>query len=292
MAVQTEGISDSNELVEQHLPLVDHIVRQVTIRFPRHVDRDELRGAGAAGLVDAARRYDPSSGVPFARYAAIRIRGEVIDAARTRDWATRRLRRDLRVIEDTVSELEELLQRAPTDDEVAARMGVPVEEVRERRAAQLTVTLLTLDRPAAGSEADHQPLAEFVAESDVSWLPDLAVEQNELVTTLRRAVNALPGDLRAVLVAHQFEGRRLCDIADDMGLTEARVSQLRHEGLHAIQAYFATQFDEVSEVPSDAPGKRRRQAYVAQMRSQHALSNGFDERVQQVYGSASQAGAV
>jgi len=292
MAVQTEGGSDSNGLVEQHLSLVDHIVHQVTIRFPRHVDRDELRGAGAAGLVDAARRYDPSSGVPFARYAAIRIRGEVIDAARTRDWATRRLRRDLRVIEDTVSELEELLQRAPTDDEVAARMGVPVDEVCERRAAQLTVTLLTLDRPTAGSEADHQPLADLVAESDIAWLPDLAVEQNELVATLRRAVNALPGDLRAVLVAHQFDGRRLSDIADDMGLTEARVSQLRHEGLHAIQAYFATQFDGVSDVPSGAPGKRRRRAYVAQMRSQHVLGNGFGARVQQVYGSASQASAV
>ena len=267
MAATTENGNDSNELVERHLPLVDHIVHQVAFRFPRHVDRDELRGAGAAGLVDAARRYDPSSGVPFARYAAIRIRGEVIDASRTRDWATRRLRRDLRLIDDTISELEEQFQRAPTDGEVAARMGVPVEEVQERRAAQLTVTLLTLDRPSAGTDADRRSLADAVVESDTSWLPDLAAEHSELVTTLRHAVHALPHDLRAVLVAHQFQGRRLCDIADEMGVTQARVSQLRQEGLHAIQAYFATQFDEVSDVPSDAPGKRRRKAYVAQVRS-------------------------
>jgi RNA polymerase sigma factor FliA len=112
-----------NELVETHLHLVTHVVHQLAARFPRHVDRDELRGAGAAGLVDAAHRYDPTTGVPFARYASIRIRGAVLDATRSRDWATRRLRRDLREIEATTEQLEEKLSRRPDDAEVAAAMG-------------------------------------------------------------------------------------------------------------------------------------------------------------------------
>jgi RNA polymerase sigma factor for flagellar operon FliA len=57
-------------LIEQHLPLVRHVVFQVAVHFPRHVDREELARAGALGLVEAARRYDGARGVPFERFAA------------------------------------------------------------------------------------------------------------------------------------------------------------------------------------------------------------------------------
>lgn len=255
---------DVNELIESHLYLVEHVVQQLAARFPRHVDRDELRGAGSAGLVDAAHRYEPDTGVPFARYASIRIRGAIIDATRTRDWATRRLRRDLREIEHTTSHLEETLQRRPEDAEVAAAMGTDEQTVRARRAAAVTSTVLTLDRPVGGDE-ERSSLGERLTEQDIAWLPERALETNELVGTLRTAIAHLPEQLRQVLVGHHFEGRLLRDIADDLGVTEARASQLRYEAIHALQAYFATSFDDVPAVPEDAPGKRRRASYVAQV---------------------------
>ena len=64
-----------NQLIEANLPLVKHIVFQVAVHFPRHVEREELARAGALGLVEAARRYDDDRGVPFERFAAQRIRG-------------------------------------------------------------------------------------------------------------------------------------------------------------------------------------------------------------------------
>jgi RNA polymerase sigma factor FliA len=264
VATTTETVTDPNELAERHLHLVDHVVHQLAARFPRHVDRDELRGAGAAGLVDAAHRYDPATGVPFARYASIRIRGAILDATRTRDWATRRLRRDLRAIEAATATLEDRLQRVPDDAEIAAELGVSVENVRERRAAAVTSTLLTLDRPV-GDDADTGSLADRVEESDDAWLPEAALENNELVGTLRTAIEHLPELPKRVLLEHHFEGRLLRDIADDLGVTEARASQLRHEALHALQAFFGTVFDGVPSVPDDAPGKRRRATFVAQV---------------------------
>lgn len=253
-----------NQLIETHLYLVDHVVHQLAARFPRHVDRDELFGAGSAGLVDAAHRYDVDTGVPFARYASIRIRGAIIDATRSRDWATRRLRRDLREIETTSSQLEETLHRRPDDAEVAAAMGSDERTVRDRRAAAVTSTVLTLDRPVGGDD-DRSLLGDRLSEQDEAWLPEQALERNELVGTLRTAIANLPEQLRQVLVEHHFEGRLLRDIADDLGVTEARASQLRYEAIHALQAYFATSFDDVAPVPEDAPGKRRRAAYVAQV---------------------------
>jgi RNA polymerase sigma factor FliA len=253
--------AEIDAMIEAHLPLVGQIVRQLSAGFPRHIDRDDLHGAGAAGLVDAATRYDPATGVPFARYAAIRIRGAILDATRERDWATRRMRRDLRTIDRTSGELEEQLQRTPDEAEIADAMGVAVARVRERRAAAVTSRLLALDRPR---DDDHglATLADRIAEVDTAWLPAPALERNELVGTLWAAIDRLPAAPRRVLVEHHFGGRLLRDIADELGVTEARASQLRLEALHALQAYFATVYDGVLPVPDDAPGKRARACFV------------------------------
>ncbi|MEX2551251.1 MAG: sigma-70 family RNA polymerase sigma factor [Nitriliruptoraceae bacterium] len=261
----TDELTDRNALAERYLHLVDHVVHQLAAGFPAHVDRDELRGAGAAGLVDAAHRYDPTTGVPFVRYASIRIRGAVLDATRTRDWATRRLRRDLRAIEHATSALEYRLARAPDDAEIAEEAGLDLATIRERRAGALTSTLLTLDGPVGDNEGETVTLSDRIVESDAAWLPEPAVEDRELIGTLRTAMALLPESPRRVLIEHHFEGRLLRDIAADLAVTEARASQLRHEALHALQAYFGATFEGVPEVPESAPGKRRRAAFVSQV---------------------------
>jgi RNA polymerase sigma factor FliA len=260
------GTAATDALIEEHLPLVGRVVHQLSAGFPSHIDRDDLHGAGAAGLVDAAHRYDPATGVPFARYAAIRIRGAILDATRERDWATRRLRRDLRAIARATAELEDQLQRTPDEAEVAVRLGVDVARVRERRAAAVTSQLLALDR-GLGDDTEVGTLADRVVEDDTAWLPAPALEQNELVGTLRAAVDRLPEGPRHVLVEHHFGGRLLREIADELGITEARASQLRLEALHALQSFFATLYTGVPEVPAAAPGKRARASFVDEVAS-------------------------
>src|SRR3954449_2229105 len=119
-----------SRLIEQHLPLVKHIVFQVAVHFPRHVDRDELARAGALGLVEAARRYDESRGVPFDRFAAQRIRGAILDAVRAADWAPRSVRNVARRLESIEQRLASNLGRMPSAEETAEAMGVTPEELR------------------------------------------------------------------------------------------------------------------------------------------------------------------
>ena len=111
------------ELIEEHLPLVKHIVFQVAVHFPRHVDREELARAGALGLVEAARRYDESRGVPFDRFAAQRIRGAILDAVRAADWAPRSVRTLARKLEAVEQRLATELGRVPSPDEMAEALG-------------------------------------------------------------------------------------------------------------------------------------------------------------------------
>lgn len=259
---------EPNELVESHLYLVQHVVNQLATRYPRHVDRQELWSAGAAGLVDASRRYDPSTGVPFARYATIRIRGAIVDSTRTRDWATRRLRRDLRAMADETQQFEERHGRMPSDRELAGALGVDVTEVGERKAAALRATLLHLDQPLPFPGAGEATLGESIADRDSERLPDRALERQELEGTLRMALEMLPPVQREVVHRYFFGDELLQEIAESLGVTEARVSQIRSEALNAVRAYFATTYDEVPAVPAGAPGVRQRAAYVAAMNAQ------------------------
>src|SRR6187402_1809037 len=136
---------DSARLIEEHLPLVRHIVFQVAVHFPRHVDRDELARAGALGLVEAARRYDEARGVPFDRYAAQRIRGAILDAVRAADWAPRSVRTLARTLEETSQRLATTLGRPPTKEEMAAALGTSPQEVAKLQDRIHRSVVLALD---------------------------------------------------------------------------------------------------------------------------------------------------
>jgi RNA polymerase sigma factor for flagellar operon FliA len=256
---------EQNALVSETLDLVGHIVSEVSARYPRHVDRSELWNAGALGLVEASRRYDQDSGIPFARYAAIRIRGAIIDSTRTRDWASRSVRRRLREIQETQTGLEEQKGRPATTNEIAEFLGISVEELSSRQAHAATSTLLHLDQR---SESDETPMVDRVEEERGEVLPDVALEQRELRGSLVDAVRHLPAVQAEVISRYYLEGELLQGIADDLGLTEARVSQIRSEALMAMRSFFSTQYEGVEASPENAPGKRARAAYVARMAEQ------------------------
>lgn len=257
---------EQNALVTETLDLVGHIVSEVSARYPRHVDRSELWNAGSLGLVEASRRFDPDSGIPFARYAAIRIRGAIIDSTRTRDWASRSVRRNLRDIQEAQVGIEE--QRGgqgASNRELAEFLEISEEELVKRQAQATTSTLLHLDQP---TEDQDSSLVDSVVEKDHELLPDTSLEQREMRGTLMDSVKHLPEVQAEVVTRYYLEGELLQDIADDMGLTEARVSQIRSEALMSMRSFFSTQYDGVEATPEDAPGKRARAAYLARMSEQ------------------------
>jgi RNA polymerase sigma factor FliA len=251
-------------LVREHLPLVGHIVRQIAARYPRHVERQELWSAGALGLVDAACLYDSSSGTPFPRYAAIRIRGAIIDSNRDRDWAPRSLRRHGRQVQAAIERFETAHVRAPSVAELAVLLGMTEDDLLAHRADANRATVLHLDHPLEDGD-EPSSLADMVQESDEDALPEEALERTELVGALREAIARLPEPQRTVVDRYYVRGHLLRDIAADRGVTEARVSQICLEAVHALRAYLGMVFDDVPAVPLSAPGHRRRVAYLQEM---------------------------
>jgi RNA polymerase sigma factor for flagellar operon FliA len=248
-----------DQLILEHMDLVGHLVNKVSSRYPRHVDRGELFNAGACGLVEAARRYRPESKVPFARYASIRIRGAIIDSARSRDWAARSVRRAIRSLRQEEEAFEAEAGRQATDEELAERMGISIETLREHRESVVTTSLLHLDYAYPDQEALHAAFPE----SDPDVLPEESLEQRELFGTLRTTIDYLPPTQAEVIRRYYFGNEMLQDIARSMGVTEARVSQICAEALNSIRASFGRFYEGVPEVSEAAPGKRARASHVA-----------------------------
>lgn len=250
------------QLVSDHLYLVQHSVHEVAARYPRHVDRQELWSAGALGLVEAARRYDPDSEVAFRYFARRRIRGAIIDSTRSRDWVTRSVRRNKRELDTASTEFEQRHHRQASDAELADELGIDEEQVARRRADAERGTLLHLDMGGSTAE-DEQTLGDVVPTADVDSSPEERLEQRDLVGTLRTAIDHLPEPHRTVVDRYYLHNHLLRDIADSMGVTEARVSQVRAEAIHAMQEAMGSVDFLTPAVPASAPGSRRRAAYVA-----------------------------
>lgn len=253
---------ETNQLVRDHLDLVGRTVAKVSARYPRHVDREELWNAGALGLVEAARRFNPDSGIPFERYAAIRIRGAIIDSTRTRDWASRSVRRRYREMEETSSGLRDSTGREPDRETLAKALGVTVDELDKTQAQSAASMLLYLDHQRPD---DSVSLRDTIVDQDTSVQPEAALEQREMLGTLRTAVVGLPPTHAEVVKRYYFDGEMLQDIAKDLGVTQARVSQIRSEALTSLRAWFGTLYEGAPDVGDDSAGKRARAAYVAQL---------------------------
>jgi RNA polymerase sigma factor for flagellar operon FliA len=244
------------ELVEDHLWLVDRMTSQAARRFPRYVERSELWSAGVLGLVEAARRYDPSYNVPFAAYASARVRGEMLESVRSGDIAPRRLRRSLRDLAAVVESLTQTLGRVPSLAEVAESAGIEVSIVRARMHSAANLTAISLDDDGVSTQSE-QVLATTHTE------PTERLTQRELIGALREAVAELPEPLKSILVRSNWNNERLVDIAADMGISFQRVAQYRVEAITALAAWFATLYEAVPVPDANLPGAVRRAAFCS-----------------------------
>jgi RNA polymerase sigma factor for flagellar operon FliA len=245
---------DQAAAIEEHLPLVGHIVFQVAVHFPRHVDREELARAGALGLVEAAQRYDESRGVPFERFAAQRIRGAILDAVRAADWAPRSLRSTARNLEHTTSKLLADLGRAPTTDEVAAAMSTTPAQLARLQTRIHRSVLLTLDHTVADAE-DDATLGELLTADDLQPIEEL--ESRELLSYVRDAVQLLPERHRLVIIGYFLEDKTSADLARFLGVTESRVSQLRSEALAMLREAVDAQYEPAAEHDGSRAAQKR-----------------------------------
>jgi RNA polymerase sigma factor for flagellar operon FliA len=271
------------KLIEDGLPLVKHVMYQVSVRFPRHVDREELVRAGVLGLVQAAHRYDPDKGVNFNHYAAQRIRGAILDAVRSIDWAPRSVRRSGRTIEAASDKLANDLGRMPTTVELAAELGMTPAALAGVQHQLSRTVVLGLEMVVSEVEGDDEEVLLKGTVPDAAHGPDEELVNRELHAYLHDAVDVLPERHRLVIRGYFFEGRTSEELAAEIGVTVSRVSQLRTEAFAMIREGLAAQYhdpavDEVAPaVASESKSAAsRRGAYAAAIAARRTWRSRLD----------------
>jgi RNA polymerase sigma factor FliA len=254
------------DLVRSHLPLVGHLVREMLGRVPAHVSRDDLTSAGMAALVTAAQGFNPDRGTPFGRFASSRIRGALLDELRGLDWASRSVRSRARRLETARAELTAALGRTPTAAELAATLGVAVDEIDSVEEDVQRAVVLSLQGFAAGTAEDMVP-------EQMAGPEDLLLHR-ERIGYLTDAIEALPERLRTVVNAYFLDERPMAEIAAELGVTESRISQLRAEALVLLRDGLNSQLNPELVRPADRPDgcvARRRDAYYADIATKSTL---------------------
>jgi RNA polymerase sigma factor for flagellar operon FliA len=233
--------SSEEELVRTYLPLVKTVVGRLAMTLPPHVSAEDLHSVGLIGLLHAVRNFNPSLGTPFEPYARLRIRGAVLDELRRMDWATRYVHAKARQVQAAMGQLEQSLGRLPTDAEMAAALGLSMEDYARWLDEIRPATFISLDvAPSAeadddtGSDRlDHeagQELEDGDAPSDQALRRDLA-------RVIRERIEHLPELQRKILAMHYFEDLRLKEIAHSLGFSEAHICQTHAKAILAIRAH-------------------------------------------------------
>ena len=261
-APSVQTAAEIDRLCRENIALVHHEVTSAAQRLPRHVCRDDLVSAGMAALAGAARSFDAELGVPFARFAALRIRGGIIDALRSADWASRSVRTKARRRDVAYDALCARLRRTPAPEELAAELGVEVSELEAmegdvQRAVVLSVNAL-----------EDEGVAESVLPT-CSLTPEAVLLEREKMAYLHDAVESLPERLRVVVQGYFLEDRAMKEIAEELGVTESRVSQLRAEAVQLLRAGLVATLEPERVVAEETSAvvARRRAAYFATVAS-------------------------
>jgi len=224
------GVRD--QLVMAHVGLVKTLAHRLRRRLPSQVELSELVSVGVLGLIDAASRYEPSLGVPFDAFARRRIHGAMLDALRGLDRVPRSVRRLQRRAEDTIVRLRQRLGHEPEIEEIAADLGITIEEydrmLDDLRTAEVAVARVSDD------DGYGQCLIDLAIDADQG--PYVRLERRELKQRLAEALRQLPDRERQILALSYVEELTLSEIGRVFGVGESRISQLRTQAIVRLRS--------------------------------------------------------
>jgi RNA polymerase sigma factor FliA len=223
-----------DRLVVNYAPLVRYVACRVSARAISPIELEDVLSWGVFGLLEAVETYDPGRRTKFESYAISKIRWSILDELRRLDPLTRRVRRKAREAESARGELAQRLGRAPTEREVAGRLGVGISEHRALLESLWRAQVGSLEARFESGDEPGRDLHQTVADVEASD-PEAAAERAEVRDRLVRAIEGLAEKERVVTTFYFYEGLTLREIGGALNLTEGRISQILHKALGELR---------------------------------------------------------
>jgi len=229
-----KGTLQAHAPIEEYLPLVSRAAAKMIGGLPSNVELDDLIQAGVMGLMDAMQRYEAGHGAQFETFAMQRVRGAMLDELRGTDWVPRSVRKGQREIAGAVHTLEHRLGRAPSDLEIAAHLGLSIDDyhamLTDVRGAQLVYT-----DDYEADDGDTHYLDRHIAPDDKAD-PAAQLSDTRFREALVRAIEDLPEREQYVMSMYYEHDMNLREIAAVLGVTESRVCQLHSQSIARLRA--------------------------------------------------------
>jgi RNA polymerase sigma factor FliA len=226
-------------LVVAYSPLVKYVAGRMASGLPAHVEEADLISYGLIGLISAIERYDPDREIKFETYAIPRVRGAIIDELRALDWVPRSVRARAREIERANVQLEHRLQRAPTDEEMAAELDLSMAEFHEALTQISNSTIAALDElwTVSDTSGDQVSLLDTLQDPGAPD-PVKVMDASELKDRVADAIARLPEREKLVIALYYYENLTLREIGEVLGVTESRISQLHTKAVLRLRSRF------------------------------------------------------
>lgn len=215
--------------IERYSVLVKRIAHHLLGRLPPSVQVEDLIQAGMIGLIEAQQNYDGSKGASFETYAGIRIRGAMLDDIRKGDWVPRSVHKNNREINQAISELEGVLNRDPSDSEVAAHLGMTLDQYHSALTDINCSKLVGIED--LGVSDDVISPADETDDSN----PFKGVADESFKKALVESIKQLPEREALVLSLYYDEELNLKEIGDVLGVSESRVSQILSQTMQRLR---------------------------------------------------------
>ncbi len=217
--------ADREQLIVEHIPLVRYLVGRISAKLPPHLDLQDLTSSAMIGLINAADRFDPSRGVLFKTFAEQHIRGTILDELRSYDVLSRSMRDKYKRVERELRQLEHLLGRNPTSEEMADALQISLDDYFELLDDVHVFTFISLDDSWDGDDGSPLCLADVLCEAEAKS-PQQQVMSMQLAEALGQAIDSLPEKERLAVTLYYNEDFNLKEIGETLGLTESRISQI------------------------------------------------------------------
>lgn len=226
--------AEQARLAQDYQPLVKSIVGKFRNHLPAGLEMDDVYGIGLYGLMVAIKNYDTDKGRAFGAYAALRIRGAILDEFRRMDWMPRKLRTEARRVQQVQSQLEQAHGRVATDREVSAALEMPLNAYRNLKERTRPLNLVHMDEVLDDAQTDSASMQNVI--SDLTQLNAReATEEREVLEQIRRAIVDLSDVAKKVVAMYYYENMRLSEIAEVFGLSESRICQIHSRAVQDIR---------------------------------------------------------
>lgn len=223
-------------LLERYLPLVKSIVSRMRIYFPPQAEQEDFYSIGITGLITAIRRCDPEKVESFSSYAALRIRGAILDELRRMDWMPRANRIRAKKLRKAIEEVEQRVGRPATEDDMCKELGVSKREYAVMLDEMRPISMISLDSPVGQDDGDGAKIHEVISDETELDARERC-EKREVVKMMKERIHKLPEVPRKVLMMYYFENMRLAEIAEVFNLTESRICQIHAQAITSLRSY-------------------------------------------------------